>query len=276
MTDDTSRRRFLALGGSAAIAGLSGCTKATPFVGKRLESTDRYDVGSTERLAVDTNGDVTVRPTDADRLRVETVKQSGSVFTDVSKVTVDVTRDDGTLRVETRGEGNGSWLEGSTTVDVTVDLPSGVALDTVRTVNGDVDVRRVAGDPTLETVNGQVVVRNLDGFLRAETTNGDVEARGVGGVRTVSTTNGDVAVDVPAVRDVAVIETTNGEIAAAVSPDLNAELTVTTDFGEIAVTGLSLDDSTRTEHLVDGTLGGGEGRLRIASTNGDVSVSKLD
>ncbi|WP_327050872.1 DUF4097 family beta strand repeat-containing protein [Halomicrococcus gelatinilyticus] len=276
MTVDRTRRRLLALGGTAAIASLSGCTNATPFVGKRLESTDSYDVASDDQVTVDTNGDVTVRPTDRDRVRVKTVKQSSSVFADVSKVTVNVSRDDGTLRIATRGESGGSWLEGSTTVDVTVDLPAGVALDTVRTVNGDVDVRRVAGDATLETVNGDVSVRSLDGFFSAETTNGDVEARDVAGVESVTTTNGEVAVDVPAVRDAAAVETTNGDIAVAVSPDLNAELAATTDFGDVAVRGLSLDDSMRTEHLVEGELGDGEGRLRIASTNGDLSVSKLD
>lgn len=276
MTVDRTRRRLLALGGSAAIASLSGCTNATPFVGKRLESTDRYDAASTDQLTVDTNGDVTVRPTDGDRIRVETVKQSSSVFADVSEVAVNVTRDAGTLRIDVQGQGNGSWLEGSTTVDVTVDLPDGVTLDTVRTVNGDVDVRRVAGDATLETVNGDVVVRNLEGFFSADTTNGDITARDVGGVETVTTTNGEVAVDVPAVRDAAAIETTNGDVAVAVSPNLNAELAATTDFGDVTVDGLALDDSMQTEHLVEGTLGAGEGRLRIASTNGDVSVSKLD
>jgi DUF4097 and DUF4098 domain-containing protein YvlB len=276
MTVDRTRRRLLALGGSAAIASLSGCTNATPFVGKRLESTDSYDVSSTEALVVDTNGDVTVRPANGDRMRVRTVKQSGSVFADVSEVTVNVTRDAGTLRIDVQGQGNGSWLEGSTTVDVTVDLPDGVTLDTVRTVNGDVDVRRVAGDATLETVNGDVSVRSLDGFFSAETTNGDVEARDVAGVESVTTTNGEVAIDVPAVRDAAAVETTNGDVAVAVSPDLNARLVATSDFDDVVVSGLSLDDSMRTEHLVEGDLGGGEGRLRIASTNGDVTVSKLD
>ncbi|WP_135828069.1 DUF4097 domain-containing protein [Halorussus halobius] len=276
MTTDRTRRRFLALGGTAALAGLAGCTGATPFVGKRVENAETYDADAVDAVAVDgQNGDVTVRPADGEQVRVETVTQSGSVFGDLDDVSVDVATDGGELRVETRQTGDGSFFGGVPSVDVTVDLPIDVDLGELRTENGSVDVRGVATDATLVSENGSTTARNVDGFVAAETENGSATVRGVSGVDGVATENGSVEVDVSDVRGETVVESENGSVTAAVSPDLDADVVALTDNGSVEVDLPGLESSVRSDTRVEGQLGDGGPELRFVTENGGVTVSEL-
>lgn len=276
MTTDRTRRRFLALGGTAALTGLAGCTGATPFVGKRVENAETYDADAVSTVAVDgANGDVEVRPADGQQVRVETVKQSGSVFADLDDVSVDLTTEGDDLRIETRRTGDGSLLGGVPTVDVTVELPTSVDLGELRTENGGVDVRGVASDATAVTENGSVTVRNVDGFVDVETENGSVTVRGVSGVDGVQSENGSVAVDVAAVRGETVVESENGSVTAAVSPDLDADLVAVTDRGNVEVDVSGIETATRSDTRVEGRLGDGGPELRFITENGGVAVSEL-
>ncbi|WP_167599423.1 DUF4097 family beta strand repeat-containing protein [Halorussus marinus] len=291
MTRTTDRRRFLAAGASAALVGLSGCTGATPFVGKRLEETHEFDVGDGNSLAIDAdNGDVTVR---SGSPRLETVKKSGSVFADLSDASVDVGRDGDTVRVEARTDDDGSWFQGTPAVDVTADIPDGVTVDAVRTRNGDADVRGVTGDATVESRNGDAVARNVDGevtvqtdngdaeardisgYVTAQTENGDAVARNVGGLDGASSENGDVDVEIPSVRGDTSVETDNGDVEAAVSPDVDARLVLRTDRGDVSIDG-PFDVATRTDEYAEAGPEDADAELRLRSDNGDVSVTALD
>ncbi|UPV74887.1 DUF4097 domain-containing protein [Halorussus limi] len=276
MNVDTQRRRLLGLGATGALAALSGCSGATPFVGKRLEDARTFDAGSVDTVTVNgQNGEVRVRPTDADRVRVETVKQSGSVFADLSDVRVEMSVESGELAVKTRRTGDGSWLGGPPSVKIRVELPSSVGLGRLRTENGTVDVRGVATDATLVTENGRVEAHDIDGFVSAESENGSVAIRGVSGVGDVRTENGSVQLDVPAIRGATTVESENGSVDAAVASDLNATLSARTDNGDLDVRLPNFEADVRSEHLVEGTLGDGGPELRFATENGSVELSEL-
>ena len=275
MTIDRRRRRLLAAGGTAAVAGLSGCTSVTPFVGKRLEETRTFDFEPESAVAVNAdNGDVTVRSGDGDAVELTVVKKASSVFADLSDVSVDATRDGDTVRVETRRE-NGSWFGGTPSVDVTVELPDEATISEARTENGDVELRGVTGDVTITSENGDVTARNVDGFLTAETVNGDVDVRGVTGVDGARSINGSLDVDIPAIRRDVTVETRNGDVEASLSPNVDARVVLESKVGDASLSG-PFDASTRTESYVEGRQGSGDNELRFATTNGDVTVSALD
>jgi hypothetical protein len=276
MNVDTQRRRVLSLAGTAALTGLSGCSGATPFVGKRLEDEQTYDAGTVDAVAVDgRNGSLTVRPTDGERVRVKTVKKAGSVFADLDDVRVETTTEAGELRIASRKTGEGSWLAGVPSVDVTVELPSGVDLGELRTENGSIDVRGVESDATLATENGSVEVRNVDGFVAAESENGSVSIRDVTGIDGVQTENGSVDVDVPAIRGDTTIQTENGGVSAAVSPDVDAQVVATTERGGMRVDLPNFEATTETDRRVEGTLGDGGPQLRFETENGGLEVTEL-
>ncbi|MFC4447848.1 DUF4097 family beta strand repeat-containing protein [Halorussus aquaticus] len=276
MNVDTQRRRVLGLGATGALAALSGCSGATPFVGKRLEDAQQFDADSVDSVTVNgQNGEIRVRPTDADRVRVETVKKSGSVFTDLDDVRVETGVENGELAVETRRTGDGSWLGGVPSVEISVELPSEVGLGELRTENGSVDVRNVATDATLVSENGGIDARGIDGFVSAETENGSVTVRNVSGVDDVRTENGSIDVGVPAIRGETTVESENGSVTAAVASDLNAALVATTDYGDLDVELPNLETEIRSEQLVQGTLGDGGPKLQFVTENGSVELSEL-
>lgn len=264
------------MGAAAALTGLSGCSGATPLVGKRLEDSRTYAASSVDTVAVDgRNGEVTVRPTNGKQVRVKTVKKAGSVFADLDDASVETTTEGGELRVVTRKSGDGSWLAGVPSVDVTVGLPSSVGLGELRTENGTIDVRGVETDVTLVTENGSLEVRDVDGFVSAETENGSVTVRDVAGIDGVQTENGSVKADVPAIRGVTTLESENGNVTAAVSPDVDAQVVATTEFGHLEFDLPNFEATTRNRRRVEGTLGDGGPELRFETENGSVSVSEL-
>ncbi|NHN59676.1 MULTISPECIES: DUF4097 family beta strand repeat-containing protein [Halorussus] len=276
MNVDTQRRRLLGLSAAAGLTALSGCSGVTPFVGKRLENAQSFDASSVDAVSVaGRNGNVRVRPRDDERIRVETVKKAGSVFADLDDVRVETTTENGELRVAARKVGDGSWLAGVPSVDVTVGLPASVDLGELRTENGRVDVRNVATDATLGSENGQLEARNVDGFVSAETENGRVVARDVTGIDGARSENGSVEIDVKSVRGDTDVATENGRVTAAVSPDLNAEVVATTGNGRVEFDVASAEVSTRRSGRVEATLGGGGPELRLSCENGRVSVSQL-
>ncbi|WP_137284991.1 DUF4097 family beta strand repeat-containing protein [Halorussus salinisoli] len=276
MKIDSQRRRLLALGGTATLTNLAGCSGATPFVGKHSEDTRTYDADSVDAVTVNgQNGEVTARPTDGEQVRVETVKKAGSVFADLNDVSVETTVEGGELRIETRQTGDGSWLAGVPSVEVNVGLPSEVGLGELRTENGSVDVRDVETDATLVTENGSLEAHDVDGVVSAETENGSVTVRNVSGIGDLRTENGSVETDVPAIRGDTTVESQNGSVTAALSPDVDASVVATNDHGSVEFDVSNFETTTRSEHRVEGTLGDGGPKLRFATENGSVTVSEL-
>ena len=147
----------------------------TPFVGKRLESSERVAVNGASSLAVDVDaGDVTVRSEEREDVAVEVVKQSSSVGVDLSKFEFRVERPED--RVRLRGVWTGeAGLSGGPSMDLDVRVPAPLAVSTAETSTGDVDV---SGLELLDATVGEKVASGTIGdggpTLAFETSTGDV------------------------------------------------------------------------------------------------------
>ena len=292
---DPSVSRRAVLGGSVALlASLAGCTSGDAVVvGKRDESTTTHDLSSgTVRVDAE-SGDVTVRPGDSDGVQVTTTK-SGSIFASLDATTVSTRLEDDTVVVETTIEPAG-WFSPHPDVDVDVDVPPGVAVEsvavengdavvdgasvqsgaTVESRNGDAVARNVKGDVSAETENGDATAESVDGFAAARSENGDAVVRACAGVDGVRTENGDATAEVTALRGDATVRSGNGDVDAALAPDLDARVIAETGNGDVELTDALLSPETETEEYVEGTIGDGTHELRLTTGNGDVTVSRL-
>lgn len=295
MERDTTRRRLLSGVAVAAVGSVAGCSSLTPFVGRRVEETETFSLGDTERFEVETTvGDLSVRNGESEEVEVSVVKRASSVRADLTDLELRADRSDGRLRLWSEWTGEDGLLSGEPAMDLDVSLPRSVAVERVRTDSGNVEVDDVDGDLTATTTNGNVEVGDVDGDLTATTTNGNVDVDGVSGTTTAESTNGNVHVrGVDAVRNVtttngnveaeirvldgdATVESVNGNVEAWIAPELDAELRAQSSQGTVSVEGLDLGDVTRTDDLVTGILGDGGPLLSIETTNGNVTVSALD
>lgn len=234
----TVRRRAVLGGATAAVASLAGCTGDGVALVAEKRDTDRRTVDvDGGRLRVDgALGDVRLEPADSDDPLAVRVEKTGPVFVDLSGVSVSVDRDGDTVRVTGEKRDVGP-LSQRPTVSVRVAVPEGVAVDAQ---NGDVSVRDCAG------------------------------------VDDVVSANGDVEVDAAGLRGETVVRSHNDDVEAALAPDLSAEVVARTDNGEVTLNAVPAGTETATESYAELSVGEAEHELHVVSTNGDVTLTKLD
>ena len=252
---------------------MAGCVGA-PDAASRRRVTETYPVGDATRVEVrNRNGAVAVGSWDDGRVEVEATVRSLTGAGALDRVRIDAGVDDGTFRVDVTHR-DGEFLR-RPVVDLSVRVPSDLAVAHASTANGGLSVEGTVGDLLARSDNGAVEVRDVDGFVTAETANGAVEVREVAGLDGASASNGAVSVDVPALRDDATVSTSNGRIEARLAPDLDAELDCSAANGSVDVGGIELTDATLSRTRVAGRLGDGGHRLTLRAGNGSIAVRSL-
>lgn len=264
------RRALLASTASALTGGLAGCLGGV-FGTPETESFERrYDVSDETVLTVaNRNGDVTVRDTDEERVTVSGEKRAGTESA-LDTITVDVVTGE-QFTVDVRFGGGSDFT--SRSVDLAVDVPEGVTVDSAETANGAVTVDGVAGDVSASSSNGDVAVTDVDGYVACDTSNGDVRVRGTTGVTGARTSNGTVDVELLAMRDDVTCRSTNGPVTVRVGPDVSAAFRLSTSNGDAEVREVPHTVSASGRGFVEGQLRGGTSpRLSVESSNGDVTL----
>lgn len=280
VTRDVTRRRLLA-GAATALTAVAGCSATTPFVGKRRELTRRVDPAGASTLSIDgALGDIRVHSTDRDDVRIDAVKQSSSVRSDIEQLDLSVATTGGTVRLRSEWSGTNSLLSSPPSLSMDVAVPRSIRLERVLIEDGDITVRELAGDPVLRTATGDVAATDISGTVTARSDTGDVTVRDPAAIGDLRTDTGDVVADVPAIDGTTRVESQTGDVEVALSPGLDARLDATTDTGEIAVTGRSFGSLARTDRTpgstLAGTLGDGGPRLGIETETGDITVAALE
>jgi DUF4097 and DUF4098 domain-containing protein YvlB len=274
---NVTRRRLLGAGAVAALTGLAGCSGATPYIGKRTENERALRVRDATSLAVTAKvGTVSLVGEERDDIHLDLVKKASSVSADLSKLTLDVQRNNGRLHLQSRFEGDEPFFGGRPTMDLALRVPRSLAVEHVDSSVGDVTLRGVAGDMTVTTDVGDVHVQDVRGVVSAEASTGDIVVESGETVGDVSASTGDLDLAVSAIDGDTEFTTSTGDIVLALSTDVTADLTAEADVGDVTVEGLSLEDSQRQESMVTGRLNGGGPELTVSTNTGDISVSSLN
>ena len=178
----------------------------------------------------------------------------------------------GSQRIGWRWKGlKGLTWRGQVSFDI--HAPSNLNLS-ARTHNGSVTVKGVSGDAHLVTHNGQIAVESSTGTLYAETHNGGVNADYSGGDITLKTRNGQIVVDLSRCSAVGgSVTTRNGGVELIVGDKTSAKLNCTTRNGRIRC-GVPLKEVDVTRHHLTGTIGTGDGNLKLTTRNGSVRIKK--
>jgi DUF4097 and DUF4098 domain-containing protein YvlB len=131
---------------------------------------------------------------------------------------------------------------------------------TVESVSGDVMLSRTRGlTVRLKTISGDVNAAGLEALtMQAETVSGDMDASIGGSFRGTLTTN-----------------TVSGDVSVRVSQSSSFRFTLGTQSGDLDCH-LTAHDTSKTDTLMTGVIGSGEGTVTIHTRSGDVSMKEAE
>jgi len=178
-----------------------------------------------------------IRLSDIECGRISVTLDDGDVLADGIKADVRVSTDDGSITIR-------NWESASVRV-------SGQ--------DGDVSLLNGIGDVQVSLDDGDLTVRELQA--------GSFEAACQDGDMLVELTNAG-AVDID-------ITTDDGDVDLWLDTGVSAMLAVAVDDGDVSISHTGLSNIEKTRHRFTGTLGAGEGSLRIRTADGDVTIEEM-
>ncbi len=225
------------------------------------EFSKTYPLSERGRVSLaNVNGDMRVQVWDRDEVRVEATKRAGSESA-LQELRIEVRATPDRVAIETRyPQQRGSWSRGdAASVEYTLTVPRGAALEDVSLVNGDLDVA------------------DFEGRLEVDLVNGDVRARGLAGSASVESVNGTVELSFARLgaEDRVSAQSVNGRIEILLPASLGADLSASTVSGRLS----NEFDVPVNKHRwvgaeMEGAIAGGGADLSLETVNGSIAVRR--
>lgn len=143
--------------------------------------------------------------------------------------------------------------------------------------SGDINVENVKGTVQSSTASGDNRFYEIDGDLDINTASGDIVVETANGSVRANSISGDIRLNyLSAPEGHFEIESVSGGISMAVSDKFQGDIAVNSISGNVnsRLGGkLVVDDGDSYEHSrLRGTVGSGKGRLKVATTSGDINI----
>ena len=201
------------------------------------------------------NGGVLVNVWDQATVRVQAVKEAESREA-LDKLRIEVKAATGRVEIETRyPEGS----HGHLSVEYTLTVPKGAALDKFELVNGSMTVSGLGGEVNAELVNGEAKLTGLAGNVSVEAVNGAVK----------------VELEKLDARQRVKLETVNGPIELQLAPGVAADVEAETVNGHLSNDfGIPVNKHEYVGADMNGSIGTGGGDVRLKTVNGRIQVVK--
>jgi DUF4097 and DUF4098 domain-containing protein YvlB len=226
---------------------------------------------------------------------VELAAGEGPAFLEVRQVSgpeLRVRLANGRLEIEQERE-HLSWGVNKVSASLTLQVPADCQVE-LEAVSASVFASGFSEDVRLETVSGEITLESLTGRTRATTVSGELNARGQVGELRGETVSGDVTLDAYSAHSVR-LQSVSGEVAADLQQagsDASAELETVSGAvylrlasepsQEVRVDSVSgrlvssfpqlTAKSSPGSRTLKGTLGGGQGKVRVTTVSGAVSL----
>ncbi len=141
-------------------------------------------------------------------------------------------------------------------VDYTITLPKFLANQLANT-NGAVTLDSIENDVAVNNVNGSITLRGIVGSVLVNLVNGTIES--------------EVSLPLNARIE---LNTMNGAIGLDIPVNTSAEFSAAVNIGSISVSNLMLQNEVRTANSLSGTLGSGQGMIRLETEQvGNIRVT---
>ena len=221
------------------------------------------------------SGDVEVKTWDRDEVKIDALKTSKASSMEkakenASKVKIEVTREDGVLKVWTKYP-KPSIKNLSVSVNYKVMIPS-QAMIKARSVSGDVTLEKIGGKATSETTSGDVTVMGARNGANAETVSGDVKVSDVENGVYCKTASGNV--DAKNITGNADLNCVSGDVTAE---NIRGDVEADTVSGNVKLMGISDADVVKGKTMSGSTIYYGDinsnGRYSLEAHSGKVEMT---
>ncbi|MFA9453838.1 MAG: DUF4097 domain-containing protein, partial [Candidatus Aminicenantaceae bacterium] len=217
----------------------------------RDDDTERYEENFEKSVSLardgkiilrNISGDIEVKVWDKAEVQIQALKVSRTDSEELAKknfekVTIEVTQDGDTLKIETKRDKD-YFRKGSNKKNVSIDfwliIPSGAAAD-MKSVSGDIVMEDIGNDTRAATVSGDIDMTGVAGSLKAYAVSGDLTVTGVQEGVDCETVSGELKIR--SVKGGADLKTVSGDILLENSEgDVEAEV-VSGDIDLIDISG---------------------------------------
>jgi len=234
----------------------------------RKESSQTFPLNANGRFGIDSvNGRIEIHGWASNTVALKTaIHGKNADGVEMVKISVDSQPDHAEVHTDLGDHFDGTWNwlrwlgRDQATVDYIVQVPQQARLAGVSCVNGHIKIDGMAGDITSSTVNGQMEIKNAAHNLKLNTVNGSIRAD----------------MDVLGRGQSVKLDAVNGEISLAVPENADATFSVTTVNGNISSEFPSLRAKKEwpVGNNLNGTLGNGDGSVKINAVNGTIRFLK--
>lgn len=151
-------------------------------------------------------------------------------------------------------------------------------------VEGNIDARTSSGDGNLNGVKGSVSVYassgdykcfDIEGNLDVRTSSGDIYATGVSGSIRAQSSSGDIRLKELTSKDGDFdIESSSGDVTLEVTDEFEGSVSLKSNSGSIN-SRLSGEIESLSDSKLKGSVGNGDGRLRVSTVSGDIRIDRF-
>ena len=231
----------------------------------REEFHQTYPISPTGRVSLENiNGGVQIKVWDQASVQVDAVKRAYRRER-LAEAKIEVNATEENIRIKTEypdenqtfrnGEGR---YNNPAIVDYTLTVPRKAVLDSIELINGSIDIDGVEGNVKASSINGKVMAKGLAGEARLSTINGPLQV-------TFTQLDESKAIDLGSV---------NGNVTLIIPSNANASIRAGTVHGGISSDfGLKVKHGEYVGHSLDGQIGTGGPRIKLANVNGAIQIN---
>ena len=244
--------------------------EATTAVGEtgdelREEFHQTYPLSPTGRVGLENiNGGVQIKVWDRAAVQVDAIKKAyRKDRLDEAKIEVNATEENIRIKTEYPDENqnfrsDNRRYDNPATVEYTLTVPRKAVLETIELINGSIDIEGVEGNVKATSINGAVTARGLVNEVRLSTINGELTATFTQLDETKPISLGSV----------------NGSVTLIIPSNANASIRAGTVHGGISNDfGLKVKHGEYVGHSMDGQIGTGGPRIKLANVNGGIKIT---
>ena len=229
----------------------------------REEFHQTYNLSPTGRVSLENiNGGAQIKVWDRAAVQVDAIKKAYRRDR-LNEARIEVNATEENIRIKTQYPDRDQYFRGDrydnpAKVEYTITVPRKAVLESIELVNGPIDIDGVEGNVKASSINGSVIARGLMGEAKLSTINGPLEA-------TFTQLDESKAISLASV---------NGNLTLTIPSNANAAVRAGTVHGGISTDfGLKVKHGEYVGHSMDGQIGTGGPRIKLANVNGAIKIT---